>query len=557
MRSFKLFFFVTVFLIFVSCSKKDETVGGVSATDNQTIAYIPASSIGFMTWDTQSASYKKLKASPLGQQMSQSHELVKQAREGADPEAEKLFKIYDGLIETGLWIKSPDQPEVLASGVAFLDIDKETKLPQAAFYASGTQGHNLSEKVAKIKSIIDAQGIKTQAEDVGGNKGFSIAIEEAEQIGFPINKIIIAASADKLSITTNQALAAKYFSDQPENGIQKIKESAEYKRAASGAISSQESMSFAFFDVNKLIAGLEELAASTGVDAGASDLKEFPVEAVALSSSMDDSLSSTFNVALSPRNEMQKKIIASFSPSGENASVSKVPSDMMVLISIDGGTIKSIKTAALDQAPPGIEEMAGPILGLIDSIKSLSIGVRGASGATPFPELLILAQSSKAGEIATNVKSQLEEAMASSGMPIPFQEKEIAQAKVSYAVSPFGIGAYLTSLNDMVILTSAEKLVGDMIASSKSNDKSLLASLPKTSKNLAKDSKSLLVAYTDFTKLADAIGATQDSLAMFTGGAGGIPAEQIESIKQMGSVFLSLNMENNLVSIQSSYQPAG
>ncbi len=542
----------------VSCSKNSETAilsSSSSILDNKTLTYIPASTIGFVTWDTQSDSYKKLKASAFGGQMNRSYDLIKKAEAQADEENKKFFKIYEGLIQTGLWTKSTDQPQAIKNGVAFVDIDQATKLPQVGFFAVATEGNNLQEKVAAVQKIMTQEGVKTVPETIAGNPGFSIAMEEAAKAGSPITKIYISASADKLSITSNSPLAEKFFAAEGENGIQKIKDSSEYKQATRGLTAPGDSMTFAYFDVNKLVSSLETLGAATGVDAGANDLKQIPVESFAASSTMTDSLSSTVSVSLSPKNDKQKGIISSLTASGDNQAVSKVPADLMILLSLDGGTIKSIKNAALAEAPPGTADMMQPMIDLVDSLSNLSVGVRAGSGATPFPELLVVAQSSKASELEKTLKSQIEAGMASSGMPIPWQQKDIGEAKVSYAVSPFGVGAYLTSVNDMLILTSAEKLVGDVLNSSKGSGSSLLASLPSASQDLVKNSKSLFLAYSDFNKVGNAISSAQDSLAMFTGGQGTLPPDQIENIKQMGSVFLSFNVDSNLIKIESNYAP--
>jgi hypothetical protein len=560
MRGMKSLFVASLIfalLLVASCSKSGTGSSSSSSSllDNQSISYIPASSLGFVTWDTQSDGYKKLKASSFAKQIDRSYDLIKKAEGQADAETKKFFKIYDSLIQTGLWTKSADQPEAIKSGVMFVDIDAATKLPQVGFFATASDGNNLKDKLSAVQKIMNDEGIKTNPETISGNAGFSLSIEEAAKAGSPINKVYVAASADKLAITSNSPLAEKFFSAQAENGIQKIKDTNEFKQATRGITSPGDSMTFAYFDVNKLIASLESLGASTGVDAGANDLKEIPVESVAAASSMTDSLSSVVSVSLSPKNEKQKNMITSLVASGDNKTIGQVPADLMVLLSLDGGTIKSLKNAALAEAPPGAADMMKPMIELVDSLKNISVGIRGASGATPFPEILIVAQSNKASEIEKMVKSQVQAALEGNGMPIPWQEKTVADAKVSYAVSPFGIGAYLTSVNDMVIITSAEKLVSDIIATGKSSSQSLLASLPNSSQDMVKNNKSLFLVYSDFNKVGNAISAAQDSLAMFTGGQGTLPADQIENIKQMGSIFLSLNVDNNLMKIESSYAP--
>jgi len=546
---------LTASLLTVSCSKDStEVKSSSSILDNQVLTYLPNASIGFVTWDTQSESYKRLKASAWGQSMSKSYEMLKKFENEADPEAKKFLRIADGLVQTGLWQKSPADPEALQGGVAFFDIDTAKKLPEIGLYAFPASGVDLPSKITAMEAVIAKEGIKTNKETISGASGFSIDFEGAKASGSPVNKLYVVSTKEKLALGTTPEIVTRFISGTPEGGMQKIKDSNEFKQATKGIASAGDSMTFAFLDFNKLVGSLESVANSTGTDTGAKDLKEVPVESFAVASQMKDSLSSTFTVSLNPKNDMQKKVVTSLSGGGKNDIVKRVPNDIMLLLSIDGGTIASIKKAALAEIPAeALGEMQSTIA-LLDSIKTLAIGVRAAAGASPFPEVMIVAESSQSADIEKNVKAQLETALASSGMPLPWQQKTVGDAKVTYALSPFGVGAYLTSTPDLVVISSGEKLVSDLIQAGKNDSTGLLASLSQSSKDMVNNSKSIVVAYSNFTKIGNTLGSVQDSLAMFTGGKGSIQPDQIETIKNMGTVILSLNLEDNLVKLQSNYE---
>ena len=540
-------------LTFVSCSK-ESSVQSTSILDNQLLTYLPNSSVGFVTWDTQSASYKRLKESAWGKNMNKSYEMFKKLETEAAESDKKVFRIIDSLAVTGIWPKSASEQEAIRSAMIYFDIDTVKKVPVAGLFAVAADGQNLQEKLTTIEGVLNKEGVKTNKETVGSTAGFSIDIEGAKASGAPIDKIYAVASKDKLALGTSTEAITKFLSGTADGGIQKIKDSNEFKQATRGIVSAGDSMTFAFIDFNKLVSSLDSIAKSTGVDTGANELKEVPVESFALASQMKDSLSNTITVSLSPRNDMQKQVIASFGASGKNDIIKRVPSDIMLLLSIDGGTISSIKKTALAQIPEEAYAEAKSLLNLLDSIKTVAIGVRAAAGASPFPEVLLVAESSQAPEIEKNVKAQLDTALASSGMPLPWQQKDVGETKVTYALSPFGVGAYLTSTPDLVVLSTGEKLVSDMVQSSKNDSKGLLANLSQSSKDTVNNSKSIIVAYTDFSKIGNTLGSVQDSLSMFTGGKASIQREQIEQIKQIGTVMLSLNLEDNLVKLQSNYE---
>jgi hypothetical protein len=536
---------LTSALFTISCSKESTPSGasGVSLLENQILTYLPNSSVGFFTWDTQSEGYKKMKASVFGKNMSRSYDMLKKfENESQSPEAKKFMRIVDGLVQTGLWAKAPTDPEAIQNGVIYFNIDTAKKLPEIGLYATATSGNDLQAKITTMEGIIAKEGLKTAKENLAGGSS-------------PVNKVLVVATKDKLAIGTTPEIVSKFLSGTAEGGMQKIKDSNEFKQATKGMITSSENMYFAFLDFNKLTASLDAIATATGADTGANELKEIPVESFAMSSGMKDNLSGVISVSLNPKNDNQKKVITALSSGGKNDLVKRVPSDLMLLLSINGSTIANIKKAALEQVPAEIlpPEVQSSI-NLLDSIKTLAIGLRGPQGATPFPELMVVAESSQAADIEKNVKSQLETAMASSGMPLPWQQKNIAGANVTYTMSPFGIGAYLASAGESVILSTGEKLVGDVLETSKNDSKGLLASLSQNSKDMVNNSNSMLVAYSDFSKIGNTLGSVQDSLAMFTGGRNSIPQDQIDNLKAMPTVIISLNLENNLVKLQSTYE---
>ncbi|MCO6430436.1 MAG: hypothetical protein J5J00_06195 [Deltaproteobacteria bacterium] len=551
MRSFKLALSVAVLsssvLLFQGCSKKEETpaASGPSILDSEIVSYLPATSVGFFTWNTESEGYKKLKSSVWSQNASKSLELLKNLED--NPDAKRIIPIIDSLVQTGLVPKSPSQPDVINSGVGFIDIDKAAKLPTVAIYMSAASGQDLSSKIPTLESAISAQGFATQKETIGGVQGFSVQVGDK---GNPFEKFYVAYSKDKLALASSIPLAETLFNGKPSAGIQQIKQSEEFKKAAGGVTNPAESMSFAYFDMNKFISTVASLGLSPEQDPS-TELKEIPVQSLALTSSMKDNLSYSVAVSLNPKNENQKRVISALSGAGGSDILNKVPSDLMLLLSLDGKTISSIKNAMLTEIPAEALGPMGEQLKLLDSLKSLSLGLRGPAGATPFPELVLVAESSESDALHKLVKSQLDMALASSGMPMPWQQKEIGGAQVTYALSPFGVGAYVTSNKGMVIVASGEKLISDLVTPSNGT---LLAGMSNSTKEMLSSSKPFIVAYSDFNKIANALSSTQDQLAMFTGGKGGISPEQLAQMRQVGTVVLSLNVDDNLVKLRSTYE---
>ena len=119
-------------------------------------------------------------------------------------------------------------------------------------------------------------------------------------------------------------------------------------------------------------------------------------------------------------------------------------------------------------------------------------------------------------------------------------------------LTPFGVGAYITSINGMVVLTSSEKLIADLAAAAKGGA-TLSSTMPKGSDTIL-DAKPVLLAFANISRLAEVILSTQQNLSMFTGGQSFVDQQQIDQMKKVGSIAGGLTVQSDAIKLRSVYE---
>ncbi len=534
----------------VGCSKQEGGSGQAGLLDNELLATLPPSAVGFVSWDAQSPAYANFKKSFWGGGSTSSITMLESMQfEGKSELIDPLVKVIkkSGLMDTIAAGKDP-----IRRGVFYFDIGSDSKTPGAALYFTNGEGVDFNQVTARLETAIKEEGIPTSAEKSGGEQGFvadfSSKIDQPEN---PFKKMYFAGNKEKLAIATSTALAAQIFKEPvQDNGISKIKASAEFKKVSDGHDSKDNQFVFGFLDLARVLDAAKGFAPDGAQN---EDIKNFPLTSVSFSRAMADTPEDQVLVSFSPKNELQKKIVSALSGSGKNDILNKVPGDTLVWISLDGKAIKSIKDTALSEAPPEEAEMGRAMLAPLDTLKALGIGVRNASGGSPFPELLIVGESDNSAQLANTLKQQLSGAIGMSGMPVSeWQDKDIAGVKVSYATSPFGVGAFIADANGAVVIASSEKAVTDALSAAKGSTAALAKSLPKDADD-ASSGDSLFVAYSDVTKLANMIESVQGNLAMFTGGQAAVDKSYTDSLRKIGTFVLSAKLKDEVLKVQTNY----
>lgn len=210
------------------------------------------------------------------------------------------------------------------------------------------------------------------------------------------------------------------------------------------------------------------------------------------------------------------------------------------------------KSLILDQLAP-----------YLNSNKGLSISITSIAAGKMFPGVAIVINDPQADKLKERFKQELPSLLGdSASMLPPFQTKQSGSLKIDYSLTPLGIGLYLASKDDLLIVTSEEELLaslgGESGGSSNSGQArgSILASLEPTFSKELRELKNAVFFNLDFNRLAAAISSAENTASMFTGGKGLVSPEQLRTIKEMGKVSGRITLANGILTlVQSNAYP--
>lgn len=547
---------VALIALSVSCSKKEagqaatsssrSVSAPVKATDFSILNRLPQSLVGFLTWNATTPAYAKFKQSAWGQ--SDNAAAVSGLKSLADsPEDKKTIDtFYSLLTETGILGKTSSDSSIVGEGAVFLGVANEQ--PEFGAYMIALPGESFEDKIPAFKKAFTDEGHQVRDETFTGGSGFSIFVKKSEKAPNGERRVFLASKKGDLALTSEKLLAENYIAGKTFTGFEDLKSSARYKKAEAGLQGeSGGRFNFGYFDLTQMIAKAPKDIASN------KDVNLIPIEAFMFSRAMSAQLNDTASAVVNAKNEQQQTVINALKGTGKNNLLTQVPGNTLLLLGLDGNVLSGLAEAGIKEAPAAQQEAASAHLETLKKVSSLGIGVRGASGPSPFPELLVVAESADAPSLQGIVKTLLGAAVSSAGMPLsPWQTKEVEGISTDFLMSPLGIGIYLGSSPGGLILASSEGGLRDSIKASKDESSSLIAKIPSSSKQLAQNN-SVFVAYSNFEDMADLIESFQGSLAMFTGGKANVKQKDLDQLRKMGEMVFAVNFSDGLLKMRGSY----
>ncbi|MBN8548173.1 MAG: hypothetical protein J0M12_02535 [Deltaproteobacteria bacterium] len=558
LRTLRPALLVTLLVLLPACSKKsEETVeipSGPTLVDIDIAKKIPGSSSGFAIWDTSSDAYKRYAASPWGQNGSAN--LIKTVEQlDATGKGDALKPFIDVLLKTGIIASSPGQPEVLRSGVAFIDLGTTpTAKPGLGVYVMGNAGVNLNEKLAQIEQTFKDQGFAI-AKHEGPPASFSIELKDKDPGAPSFGTAYFAANENLLGVVTQEALLARLFNPASDNGIATLVSNPTYKKTL-GSVASPYQIVLGYMDVTNTLTRLLTAVPTEDVQEIQVALKSLPLEAIGVSQTMAQSPGSTVLAQLTPRDDEQKRWMSAVSSSTVHQTLAAVPSDAVLTLSVDGSVLAKIRDEALLGMDPGSVAPLKQQLAVLDSIKDLTIAVRNGGTASPFPEIFFVVSGSSASALQSSLKSAVNDALASFGLQLgKWQSREIEGSNMDYLMSPLGVGAFQAQVGDSIVLATSESAVVDSLRAAKDSSKNLQATAPAAAKQLLAKS-SFLSVYTNFERIAALAKSVQGNLAMFTGGQAALPDETMDQLRQIGIFSANLALNGDVLKIDSRYDAA-
>ncbi len=545
--------FVSLFVL--SCTKSNEPAassGGASLFDAEVLRKLPDNAVAFLAFDTQGAPFMRFKQSAWGKAANTSFSQAI-SKLGSDAASADVEPFVEALSVTNFVSLDPSKPDTVRQGVLFVSAAKsaEQKLDWGIVLLA-SRGTDLTAKLPELEAIFKRKGMNVNPENVGSTKGFSLLPVGAKKPTY------VLATSEQLAIAQSKELLSSMFSGTALGGFDKLRITPQFIKATT-SLPSAGQFFVGYADVvpfGKIFEqDIKNVAASQGAVSDADQVKmdKSPVEAIAFSRSMTENLSDALVVAINAKDEAQKKIFAAIeAPQGGKVS-DKVPADSAIFIALDGRLLSTIKNTVVEDLLAG--QPLPPMIKLVDSVKAFGIAVRNASAASPFPELLLTLQSDNSAEIKAVIKESLTMALASNpAMSGPsWNAKDVNGTSLDYVTTPFGVGAYIGTLKDTLLIGSSEQIVADSVSAANGSTASLGGSTPSLGR-----AQGLGVAYADFSRLVAMIESVQGSLAMFTGGRPVVDPAQTASMRELGTVVASAKYENNLLKFESSYlAPAG
>ncbi len=538
---------------FVSCSKKGAELSSGGLLESAMLAKVPPSSMFFSIMNMTSSAFSSFKASEWGYNPS---ELLEKADKLADQAGQGGKTFVNAIKATGFIRTSKDAEETISEMVLFGAFDDATKLPMAGAYFSAASGKELKSSVQRVSKSLKESGVPVKDDTISGNPAIEISTAPPGAApGMPFGAIYFAASDSTAAISTNKAVIERAFSDA-KDGLSKLSLSPEFGKVKSLLPSASQQLSVSYVAIKEIAAKASEFLPPMGE--GAPDLKTIPVDAVLVSGRMSDTPSYLIAALTTAKTPSQDKIISNLGGGNAADPLVQAPAESSFVLGFDGALLAGIKAAALEKAPPTQQEMLKEQLKPLDGLKSLGIGVVGAAGASPFPGILISLNTANGEALEQAIKSNLSGAVASSGMPVSdWQDKTVEGTPVKYIQSPMvGLGVYMAKSGTGLVLGSSDDVIKLAILAAKAKSSALAASLSEDSQRLISETKSVLTAYGNFNRIADAIESVQGSLAAFTGGQNMVSADQTANLRKVGIMLSSVYFDSGILKIETTYSKA-
>ncbi len=517
----------------LSCSKdkaESSSSSGPSLFESAVLERLPAATSGFVVLNFAGEAYQRYEKTPFG---AKSTQVVPAEVSGMlqGEEFEKGRQVLKAIEKSGI-----------------LSRENNKDLKQAIFFVAAQSGgavlqvDDAAKKIQAITQALSTEGISAKAEKV---EGF-----EAVVVSDGTTPITIAGDQNIIAASPSRDLVVKVLKKQ-DVGTSALRSTEAYKKAVSGLTSGDQIIA-GYFDVSKAIDSfvpeLEKLAASQGEQVKVSSTTN-PFLALAFSRTMTTELKDHGQLVIDPKDDQQKNLVSDIEKGSRSNLLSKLPSDAVIAVSLDGSVVQNL----IKQAGP-MAGAAGISPELLDSVGTLALGVRNAGPTSAFPELFVVVQSSKADALRASLKDSIGKTLASQLQSEPtWQKKALNGGEVEYFLTPLGVGAFIGSLGDSVILASSEGAVQASLSAGADKSSSLQGTLASKVKQLPGSAPGILSVYTDMPKLAVLVESVQGNLAMFTGGKSAVDSTRTAAMRSYGSSAVFVELKDKLLTIDAQH----
>lgn len=551
----------TVSIGLIACSKKDE--GGISpnAVDSELLERLPTTTVGYVFSDSKSAAYGAFKSSQWYQ--STDAYLAKVSELSTDVPAAKA--ILNALNSTALFKADSKGEEPIIESVFFAAKPSGAGAPEVGVFAKTRKPLDAEKVLASIESALKNEGFSATRQKVGEVDVIAAEITatistatlpgntQAESTSVTLKPIFVVLP-DRFGTVSSANLAERLIKPldqiaESDRGIRTLKAEPSYQRAMARAAEIRGQFILGFADVNALttLVKANAPAGTPGVSDGVID--ELPIETVSFCRSMNDGLSDYIWLG-TKEGALDPELKAALAKAGRHPAVKNSPPNPVGILSIDGTVLRAVRTSALKSLSPEERTQAESISAPVDTIQGLSLIVRNAAGASPFPELTILLDSEDPAALQATLKQLVGGLAAGGGLPVSaWQTKEIEGAKIDFMASPIGVGVFMGTVKNILVISTADAAISDLLGGKTAPE--VEAALAKSVLNGV--SAPLALFYTSGDRIAHFLESLQASMAMFTGGKSLVEPDDMKSIRSLGTIGTAVNFTNDALQIKTSY----
>ena len=560
-----------------SCKSKEETAGGAGlpakvVASNVTIsgdlvARVPVNAFAVMRWEGGHPAYKKLMESPWGS-TSEFSKLMEQST----PAAEKLQKVF-----TALGV-DPAKPavwhDVFADTVLFASPGPNPATPVVVgMIFKSAKPFSLKEKLPTLRTTLAADGATIEDAQLAPATGFIVKFKaepaDAAMDSVPgagmmnaqsISGSLVIAATDDLSIIASDIEAAKQVFASAGNTQPTILASDTLSRALAGTPSSDSRFGTGLIDIQKFAAEVQKLATDPQAKQALEALPAF--QAVGISLAMTDAPQTDVRLLFDPA-KGGDSFVKQLSASESKAIVGGLPANPLLFLSVDGLTLKRLKDSALKDVPPEQQGALGQ-LALLDSVKRLAISIRVAeAGKTliPLPDMLIAIESSSTQPTADALKMLIAGSLAQSGLAGggSWASRTVSGATVQTLPAGFGFNVSVATTPNLVLVSTSDKMIDSMVNPKDPGAGAFAKSLSGSSSRVLSDASTIGNLYVNFREVGTLMETLGGTLRMFAPqdptAAQMLTPEKIANIKKMGTMVAAIELGENVIGIQSFYQP--
>lgn len=525
---------------------------------------IPENSIGFLTWDTTSASYKKLSQSAWGGGQDMLSSIGKSSL------SEKLLPV---LKKAGLDPSDRTTMEALFSQATLFGTkripdsskNRDTKMPPVNLgVAFRSKGVSLEGKLSSLKTELAAAGSKVEAVNLPKGAGFSFdtsvfnpapeqGSEDAKPNSQP-NLLYVGWHNDLGVVATADSLVGSVLGSAG-SALPEVVNSPNFARATKDLPSPETVLQFGYWD-------LQSLFQEANIQQAKNPDSQVPLQGVAFAMSMLEAPQTDVRFIVDAKTETQRQFFSAIGSSQTGNLLQSISSNPLIFVSLDGQTVKRYKEIAAKQSSSVAPETLR-LLSTLDPIQRIAFTARVAPAGQamlPIPDLTIVAESNNVELSKSSVIELVGTAMSAAGLPAnSWSEFEASGVKVKAMQSPMGMGinAFVATKGPLLLVSNSKAQISAAIDNLVKESKAFRDALPVPAQELLSEGKDVANLYVNFEEAGAFLETIRGVASMYASQSAEaqqfLSPENITTIKKMGALVGTVEMADQIISIRSSY----